>query len=196
MSRQTPDHRQRLVAAAADMLGRRGLNATSVRELAKYANAPLGSTYHYFPGGKPQVVTEAVQFVGSSIYQIIKRELASGPLPGLRAFLALWRDKLENSAFAAGCPLLAVAAEEAEDGARPLAAAAEAFTSWQRLLSETLSAHGVAAAQAGSLATLIVAAVEGAIVLCRAQRCAEPLLQVGAQLEVLLQASLPAPPAG
>ena len=53
--------RDRLVIGAADMIRRRGLNATSVRELAKHAGAPLGSTYHYFPGGKQQVVTEAVR---------------------------------------------------------------------------------------------------------------------------------------
>ena len=59
---ENAESRQRLVAGAADMMRRRGLNATSVRELAKHAQAPLGSTYHYFPGGKYQLAAEAVQW--------------------------------------------------------------------------------------------------------------------------------------
>ena len=54
--------RQQLVAGAADMIRRRGLNATSIREVAKHAGTPLGSTYHYFPGGKHQLAAEAVRY--------------------------------------------------------------------------------------------------------------------------------------
>src|SRR5215211_8556575 len=84
--------RDKLVMGAADMISRRGLNATSVRELAKHARAPLGSTYHYFPGGKQQVATEAVHFAGDLVVRALTAELRSGPVAGLRAFLKLWRD--------------------------------------------------------------------------------------------------------
>jgi len=72
--------RQRIVAGAADMMRRRGVNATSVRELAKHAKAPLGSTYHYFPGGKQQLVTEAVQFAGGLAARVLAKELSAGPV--------------------------------------------------------------------------------------------------------------------
>src|SRR5688572_30822516 len=126
VSRQTPDPRQRIVAGAADMIRRRGLNATSVRERAKHAQAPLGSTYHYFPGGKEQLATEAVQFAGDVVARILRRELAAGPAAGLRAFLALWRDVVTGTDFRAGCPLLAVSVEDDADGdpSPPVATAA------------------------------------------------------------------------
>ena len=53
-------NKARLTAAAADLIRRRGLQATSVRELAKHAGAPLGSVYHYYPEGKQQFVSEAI----------------------------------------------------------------------------------------------------------------------------------------
>lgn len=192
MSRPNPEARQRLVTAAADMLRRRGLNATSVRELAKYAKAPLGSTYHYFPGGKPQLVTEAIQFVGAGILRAMRRELAAGPVAGLRAFLVLWRETLIGSDFGAGCPVLAVAAEEASgDGTiSPLAAAAEVFASWETLLADSLQQHGTDRQEAESLATLIVAAVEGAIVMCRAQHSPAALDRVALRLEALVAAAV------
>lgn len=192
MSQETSDSRQRLVAAAADLLRRRGLNATSVRELAKHANAPLGSTYHYFPGGKQQLVSEAVAYAGDSICRLLQRELAAGPMAGLRAFATLWREILIAGDYRAGCPVVAVAADEAasDDTAMPLAAAAQAFASWQALLGASLEQSGVDAANAIRLATLIVASMEGAILLCRAQRDIAPFDHVVGQLEALVSAAI------
>jgi AcrR family transcriptional regulator len=198
MARQAPDPRQRIVAGAADMIRRRGLNATSVRELAKHAQAPLGSTYHYFPGGKEQLATEAVRFAGDVVARILRRELAAGPVAGLRAFLALWRDVVTASDFRAGCPVLAVSIEEDGDGdpTAPVVAAAEVFATWRSLLAESLRAHGVEGIRAEQLATLVVAAVEGAVVMSRATRDAAPLDDVAAQLDALLGAAVGVDPAG
>jgi AcrR family transcriptional regulator len=193
MAGQTPDPRRRIVAGAADMMRRRGVHAMSVRDLARHAQAPLGSTYHYFPGGKEQLATEAVQYAGDVVARILRRELAAGPVAGVRAFLALWRDVVTGSDFRAGCPVLAVSVEEDGEGdpTPPVGAAAEVFATWRSLLAESLAAHGVERGAAGQLATLVVAASEGAVVLCRATRSATPLDDVAAQLDTLLSAAVP-----
>src|ERR1044072_8205597 len=108
MARNSPQARQRIVAGAPDMISRRGLNATSIREMAKHARAPLGSTYHYFPEGKQQLATDAVRYAGETVARILRGELAAGPAAGLRAFLALWRGIVIDTDFRAGCPVLAV----------------------------------------------------------------------------------------
>src|SRR5215208_6641075 len=176
--------RDKLVMGAADMISRRGLNATSVRELAKHARAPLGSTYHYFPGGKQQVATEAVQFAGDLVVRSLATELDTGPVMGLRAFLNLWRDIVVRSDFRAGCPVLAVSVEEPEDGqTEPLEAAAKVFSEWESLLAGSLRERGASRKDAEQVATLIVAAVEGTVAICRAARSIEPLDRVAVQLE-------------
>jgi AcrR family transcriptional regulator len=71
MTDQQPEARRRMVAGAADMIRRRGLAATSVRDLARHAHAPLGSTYHYFPGGKQQLAAEAVRFAGGTVSPVL-----------------------------------------------------------------------------------------------------------------------------
>lgn len=179
------------MAGAADLISRRGLNAASIRELAKHADAPLGSTYHYFPQGKRQVATEAVQYAGDTVARLLKAELEAGPVAGLRAFLDLWRGVVVKADYRAGCPVLAVAVEEPSDeGAPPeLLAAAAAFEDWERLLAESLGAHG-AEEEAAELAALIVAAVEGAVAMCRAKRSAKPLDQVAHRLEVVIAQAL------
>lgn len=183
-----PDARARMVAGAADMIRRRGLNATSVRELAKSSGAPLGSTYHYFPGGKYELATEAVRWAGELTGTGLARDLTvGGPYRGLQAFLAMWRKLLLAGDFRTGCPVLAVTVEELpDDQTAPLDAAAAAFRTWTAALADSLREHGVDEAQARSHAALIVAAIEGAVAMCRAERSIEPFDQVSAQLRDLV----------
>jgi AcrR family transcriptional regulator len=184
------ESRQRLVAGAADMMRRRGLNATSVRELAKHARAPLGSTYHYFPGGKYQLAAEAVQWADDLTARALIKELRAGPLAGLRGFLLMWRKILTDSDFGAGCPVLAASVEDPpDDGTAPRDAAAAAFGNWTSILAQSLRDHG--ASDADRVAVLIVAAVEGSVAMCRAQRSTDALDNVAAQLESLVAAHLP-----
>jgi AcrR family transcriptional regulator len=192
MTEPNPPSRQQLVAGAADMIRRRGLNATSIREVAKHAQTPLGSTYHYFPGGKQQLATEAVVFAGDTVAKMLGKKLRAGPVEGLRGFLALWREIITSTDFQAGCPVLAVSIEEPADGERPtvLAAAAEVFSGWQAQLAESMRQHGADTQAADQLATLVVAAAEGAVAMCRAQRSTQPLDRVSAQLEALISANV------
>jgi AcrR family transcriptional regulator len=186
------DVRRKIVVGAADMIRRRGLAATTIRDLAEHAQAPLGSTYHYFPGGKQQVAAEAVRYAGDVVLRTLGRELEAGPVAGLRAFLGLWRETVLRTGFRAGCPVLAVAIEE-PPGAEPteaVVAAAEVFAAWETMIAGSLRRHGAGDAQAVQVATLIVAAVEGTIAMCRAKRDIQPLDDVSAQLEALVSAMI------
>jgi AcrR family transcriptional regulator len=188
MPQRKPGSRERIIMGAADLIRRRGLAGSTVRDLAAHSGAPLGSTYHYFPEGKQQLAAEAVRFTGGLVSQLLERELQAGPAAGLRAFLSLWRQTVIDGDFNAGCPVLAVAVEEPPSEAAPkaIAAAAEVFTTWENLLSAALRRHGAAAEEAARLATLIVAAVEGTVAMCRAKRDIQPLDDVAAQLELLI----------
>ena len=178
--------RQQIVAGAADMIRRRGLNATSIREVAKHAGTPLGSTYHYFPGGKNQLATEAVQWAADTVQKVLAAKLRKGPVDGLKAFFALWRQIVTETDFQAGCPVLAVAVEE---GSEALDTAAAAFRTWTTQLADALSAAGVEENRAIRLAGLTVAAAEGAVAMCRAQRSIKPLDDVATELTEMLSAA-------
>ncbi|WP_103538964.1 MULTISPECIES: TetR/AcrR family transcriptional regulator [unclassified Streptomyces] len=192
MAENSAPSRERIVAGAADMISRRGLSATSIREMAKHARAPLGSTYHFFPEGKQQLAGEAVRYTGDWVARRLRKELEAGPAAGLSAFLDLWRRIVVESDFHAGCPVLAVAIEEppADEIPPALAAAAEVFEQWEGLLAASLREHGAEAGQAAQLATLVVAAVEGTVAMCRAKRSTQPLDHTSEQLQALISTAL------
>jgi AcrR family transcriptional regulator len=194
------DTRTRMIRGAARMVGTRGAAATSLRELAREAGVPFGSTYHHFPGGKHELITEAVKAQGAHVDQLIERGRTEGPDAALAALTDEWRKVLERSDFRVGCAVLAVATEDDPD---LRATANQVYRSWRARLAGVLTEHGVAESQAVRLAWTIVAAIEGAVALCRAEHSLAPLEAVAAQLGELLRSvigpdnpakSQPAPP--
>src|SRR5689334_9872360 len=105
--------RAKMVAGAADLMSRRGVNATSMRDVVRHTGTPRGSIGHHFPRGKQQLIEDALVFAGSQVSGPLKSLTEQhGAISGLRAFIALWRQTLERSKFQAGCPVLAVAVEQ------------------------------------------------------------------------------------
>jgi TetR/AcrR family transcriptional regulator, lmrAB and yxaGH operons repressor len=183
--------RQRMIQSAALLMRERGVASTSVPAVLAHSGAPRGSVYHHFPGGKAELIEEATGFAGDFIAAGFAAALAEDddPATAVRHFAAVWRDILRDSDFADGCPIVAAALEgEREPAARRAAGAA--FQGWIDSLSAVLRHHGVAEDRASSLATMTIAAIEGGVVLARAQRSTEPLDRVTVEIESLLSAEL------
>ena len=144
--------RGRMVAGAADLIRRRGANATSVREVVRYTQSPRGSITHHFPGGREQLVEEAVRYAGREVSDALRQQVAQlGLLAGLGAFLKMWRGVLQSTQFEAGCPVLTVSVEQyaGDDNApdpvvqeRLLDLTHEIFTEWQQILSSAMQGEG------------------------------------------------------
>ena len=184
--------REKMIRSATLLFRERGLQGTSFRDVVEHSGAPRGSIYHHFPGGKAQLAEEAVSSSGEFIASVIARAARDGdPFAAVRVFIQGWRHTLEESDFRAGCPVVAVATEAGEDEPQLTAATAEAFASWQQALATALRNAGATPARARTTATLAVAAVEGAVVLCRASRNTQPLLDIGAELETAFTSALP-----
>jgi AcrR family transcriptional regulator len=181
------DTRTRMVHGAARMVGTRGAGRTSLRELAKEAGVPLGSTYHHFPGGKQQLVEEAVRTIGAHITRIIESARERGAGAALDVLSQEWRTVLESTEFRTGCAVLAVATEDDEALS---SVATEVFASWESGLENVLADAGIASERAPRLARTLIAAVEGAVALCRAERSIAPLDDVMTELHLLLATAL------
>ena len=200
----TSDTRAKMVAGAADLMSRRGVNATSMREVVRHTGTPRGSIGHHFPGGKQQLIEDALVFAGRQVSGPLKHLTETrGAIVGLRTFIALWRQTLERTKFQAGCPVLAVAVEQyvndatEKDGEPDEAAqrhlldlANGVFADWQQIMSAALRREGVAPARARRLAALVIASTEGTVAMCRAARSAQPLEDVRQELELVLSGAI------
>jgi AcrR family transcriptional regulator len=168
------DPKKRMITSAALLIRERGVEATSFNDVIEHSGAPRGSIYHHFPGGKTQLVEEATRYAGEWTGRGLTAAFEAGDVAtAIDRFVAGWRHTLESTDFAAGCPVVAVTVEGA---ARDEAAAA--FTHWEDLLADALGSR--------SKATLVVAAIEGAVILARAQRSVAPLERVAGELKALV----------
>jgi AcrR family transcriptional regulator len=184
------DSRERMVRSAAFLLREHGYAGTGFRDVIAHSEAPWGSIYHHFPGGKAQLAEEAVRYAGDLVAQLIEHSPPDDPVTTLRGFVAIWRQGLESSEFRAGCPVVAVATEAPADQPALSEAAAHAFAQWEQALATTLRRAGIPRARSRRLATITVAGIEGAIVLARARRTTQPLDDVGKELELALRAAI------
>jgi AcrR family transcriptional regulator len=175
-----------MIESAALLMRERGVQATSFSEVLAHSGAPRGSIYHHFPGGKAQLVEEATRYAGDFTAAGLAAAIGQDdPVAAVTGFIAMWRRILTRSDFAAGCPVVAVALEgDATPAARE--AAATAFSAWEALIADALVPHGVPRERADAIASLVIAAIEGGVVLARAQRSTAPLERVASELERLL----------
>lgn len=185
--------RERMVISAALLIRERGAHPTAIADVLEHSGAPRGSAYHYFPGGRTQLLCEAIDYAGD--YVAAKLAEADTGLDALDGLVAYYRKQLVRSEYRAGCPVVAVAVEAGDpakqDQATPVIdRAAAAFARWTDLIAERLVADGVSAARAEELAMLTTTAIEGAIIVARASRDLKPLESVHGQLRDLLQAEL------
>ncbi|MGC4962924.1 TetR/AcrR family transcriptional regulator [Gordonia sp. DT218] len=177
-----------MVVHAADLIGRDGVAATSIGDVIAASSAPRGSIYHHFPGGKTQLMTEAVRHAGDYMAGRISSESSATPAEAVAEIGDVWRRMLVTTDFEFGCPILAgglarrsepEVADEAE----------QIFARWTRLISTRLVHEGVEPQRADSLAHLVIAAIEGAVGLCQTQRTVEPLDRVIDELARLCEAA-------
>ncbi|WP_225730625.1 MULTISPECIES: TetR/AcrR family transcriptional regulator [unclassified Nocardia] len=182
-----PNARQAMIEGAVESLRVHGATATSVDRVLAATGAPRGSVYHHFPGGRTQLVTEALTTAGELMSRFIEQLTGDAdPVTALELFGASWRQMLLDTEFRAGCPIFAVAVETNDDAPEFAATAAEVFTRWERALTGLLTRDGYPADRAARLSTLTVAAIEGAVAMCRARRDTGPLDDVIAELRAIL----------
>lgn len=189
-----PSARERMVISAALLIRERGAHPTAIADVLEHSGAPRGSAYHYFPGGRTQLLCEAIDYAGE--YVATRIAAAKSGLDALDDLIEVYRTQLARSGYRAGCPVVAVTVEAGDpakqDQATPVIdRAAAAFTRWTELIAARMIADGVSAPRAEQLAMLITTAIEGAIVVARASRDLKPLDLVHGQLRALLQAETP-----
>lgn len=182
--------RERMVVSAALLIRERGAHATAISDVLAHSGAPRGSAYHYFPGGRTQLLCEAVDYAGEFVAAAIGR--AERGVDLLDTLIDYYREQLLASDFRAGCPIAAVSVEAGEpqdrDKMAPVIGRATAvFDRWTELIAQRLIADGIASQRAEELAVLVTSTIEGAILLARVRRDLQPLDVVHRQLRDLLK---------
>ena len=143
---------------------------------------------HYFVDGKRQLVAEAIEWTSEQVQAHQRGCVATTPSGVIEHFVDLWRQIVTSSGAHAGCPLAALASDPYADEPQLAAAVERGFEAWTALLTDQLGSAGMSGSDALAIATTTVAAMEGALILCRARGNVAPLDAIATQLHQLVTA--------
>jgi TetR/AcrR family transcriptional repressor of lmrAB and yxaGH operons len=176
-----------MLSTAMRLIRYQGVAATGVLQVLDEASAPRGSLYHHFPGGKSQMVAEALQLNADLVAEALNEAIdATTDAP---AALALYAEalasELQQSDFQAGCPLATAVLEQAATDDTVAEIGDRAFDQWHQIISDGLKS--IDKDKADDLALLCVAAIEGALIIARAKRDVAPVLAIAKVLGSLIE---------
>ncbi|MFX0577105.1 TetR/AcrR family transcriptional regulator [Nocardia nepalensis] len=185
MARPKSDSRQKILDSAHRLLCRQGYQGTGLAQIIEESGAPKGSVYYLFPGGKEEIAVEAVRIAAADSASFIEATRLSSPTA--RAWVASMAEHfsqhLQETGFSEGLPITTVTLDSVPGSAALAAACREAYHVLLTALGESLTYYGVTSAEdASGLAMLLLGALEGAMVLARAQQSLTPCELILAQI--------------
>jgi AcrR family transcriptional regulator len=181
--------RARIVASAAELMYARGVAGTSLDDIMAATSTSKSQLYHYFTG-KDALVLDVIR---SQLEQVIAGQEV--PLRELRSWAGLqrWCDHVVATTRATrgvgGCRLGSLASELADRSEPARQVLAGCFAEWEGHLSEGFTAmqdDGELAVDADpqALATAVMAALQGGLLLSQTARGEQPLeLAMGMALD-------------
>jgi AcrR family transcriptional regulator len=186
--------RDRIIETTAELFRRYGYTGTGMKQIVAGANAPFGSLYHFFPGGKAELGEEVIRRSGQMYRDLFEAIVDPAPdlVTGVEDFFAGAAEVLRQTDFADACPIATVALEVASTSEPLRRATADVFESWIAAASERAVAAGLSESEARRLAIRMICELEGAFLLCRAMKSTEPMEVAGANAAADVQAALDA----
>jgi TetR/AcrR family transcriptional repressor of nem operon len=191
--------RRSIVAAAAPIFNQRGFEGSSLTDLMEATGLKKGGIYRHF-ASKEELAAEAFDFAWDAardLRMLDVEEKANG-MEKLKQIIANFVDR--RSPVPGGCPILNTAVD-ADDGNSVLRArVVKALKVWTNRLQgyvEQARDEGFVRKDidAESVATVVIAALEGALMISRLQRSDQPLRRVQEHLNRYLDREVARRPA-
>jgi TetR/AcrR family transcriptional regulator, transcriptional repressor for nem operon len=189
LTRKGAQTRQRIVAAAAGLILEQGVAGTTLEEVRARAGVSSSQIYHYF-ADKETLVRAVVDYRAETVVGET-HEPALAAIEGIDGLRA-WRDMIvsltEDAGCQGGCPLGSLGSELAELDHAARRDVAAGFSRWEAAIRTCLQGMRdrgqlVPSADTGQLATAMLAALEGGLLLAQIERNVRPL---AAALDVMI----------
>lgn len=172
--------RERIVAAAAELMSRHGVARTTIEDIQHAARISTSQMYHYF-ADKGALVAAVIDFQTDQVLAV--QQLGLDRLESLED-LRRWRDIMVNTVrglgCVGGCPIGSLAGELAETDPLVRAQLERSFSQWENMIRNGLNAIAARGeipdgTDIDNLALALLAAVQGGLLLAQIRRDTAPL---------------------
>jgi TetR/AcrR family transcriptional regulator, transcriptional repressor for nem operon len=184
---KTSSTREKLIEAARYLFWERGFAGTSMADLLAQAGVNSGSFYHFFES-KEALLRAVLETYTQMLRPMVIDPAFSQteePLERIFAILAGYRERILQTNCQYGCPLGRLALEIDPENQPAHRLIAENFRGWIAYVRECVDAMKSRLPRGTdheSLATFVLAVMEGGVMLSRSYRSVEPFDRAVAQL--------------
>ena len=177
--------RDRMIEATIALMRGAGLGGAGINEIVRASAAPKGSVYHFFPAGKQQIATEALDVYSERVQAFIETALASrrAPADKVKALFDAFALRAEEGGFRTSCAVGTVSLDLDDDVAGLREVLARALEAWIDQIAGHFDVGN--AKRARSFAGLLMTAIEGAYVRARAEASSRAFREAGTWLATL-----------
>src|SRR5262245_48650995 len=156
-----------MVTTTAKLLRRQGYQATGLNQIVAEAEAPKGSIYFHFPGGKEQLAAEAIAASAEYLDRALRSCERATAVESIDEYIARTAALLERTNYADGCPIATVVLEAAVTSEALRKACADAVQLLLSRITGWLERDGFSVDAAHQRAQLVYAALEGALIFAK-----------------------------
>lgn len=172
--------RQRIIEATGEQILASGIGGTTLDTVRAATLTSKSQLFHYFPGGKAELVREVAEWEGRQLWEAQEPEIQD---LGSWESWERWRAMLVEYYIGRGrwaCPIGSLATQAAMTDPELASTIADAMRTWRGALADGVRRMQVAgtvhgAADPDRIATVILAAIQGGLLLSQPERSAWPL---------------------
>lgn len=172
--------RQRIIEATGEQILASGIGGTTLDDVRAATLTSKSQLFHYFPGGKAELVREVAQWEGRQLLEAQEPEIHD--LSSWESW-ERWRAGLVDYYIGRGrwaCPIGSLATQAAMSDPELEGVIAEGMRTWRSALADgirRMRERGLVdgSADPDRIATVILAAIQGGLLLSQPERSAWPL---------------------
>ena len=172
--------RERIVAAAAELMSQRGVARTTIEDIQEAAAVSTSQMYHYF-ADKGDLVAAVIDFQTDRVLAVQHLGLDRLEcLEDLRRWRDIMVDMLRGLGCVGGCPIGSLGNDLAETDPLARAQVARSFVQWETMIRDGLKAIAARGelpdgTEVDHLALAMLAAIQGGLLLSQVRRDTAPL---------------------
>ena len=172
--------RERIVAAAAELMSQRGVARTTIEDIQEAAAVSTSQMYHYF-ADKGDLVAAVIDFQTDRVLAVQHLGLDRLEcLEDLRRWRDIMVDLMRRLGCVGGCPIGSLGSDLAETDPLARAQVARSFVQWETMIRDGLKAIAARGelpdgTEVDNLALAMLAAIQGGLLLSQVRRDTTPL---------------------
>jgi len=182
------DTKLQIIEISIPLFQQKGYKGVGVTEIIKACNVSKGSFYHHFPNGKEELLIACLQSISEVITTHIQEIFKQSPNTeeAIQAMIEILVSNFEQEGTISGSTITSIVSEmgSLSDPVRDVCS--DLYLMMQTIYASKLEADGFSKEKANSIAVMINATIEGAIMLCLTQKSSDPLKVISRELPKVL----------